>query len=468
MSKIDGQVPMQFDRRLMWIVALTATVIALLSARPFAGSWNDGSRLAAVESLVDYRTWAIDQSIFVQVPPDTGHGAPYPSTAPALLADGTKDKMWIGGHFYSDKSPVPALFMAAVYQAVQWVTGLVARERPGWFCYWLTFLTSGVAYVIAVCCIDRLALVTHLRLRTRTLFIVSFALGTIALPYTRHVNNHILLLAVSSGLMLLFAQAGNFSLPRLLAIGSLIGIGYTIDLGIGPVLVVCAVAFITWKMRSLRAVIAVLAAAFPWFALHHTLNYAVGGTFFPANAHAAYFEWPGSPFGPGELTGGWAHASIGKFIGYALDLAAGRRGFLTYNLALLLAPAGLVVLLRSRVAETGQLLFAAGFSLASWLLYSATSTNHGGLCCSVRWFVPLVAPGFYILALTLRERPRCETDVAILTAGSIVMCTVSWWQGPWMGRMAPGFWPILITTLLAWGGYHLARSRTPCLAGRIQ
>ena len=44
---------MQFDRRLVWIVALTATVIALLSARPFAGSWNDGSRLAAVESLVD-------------------------------------------------------------------------------------------------------------------------------------------------------------------------------------------------------------------------------------------------------------------------------------------------------------------------------------------------------------------------------------------------------------------------------
>jgi len=349
--------------------------------------------------------------------------------------------------------------MAAAYQAAQWVTGLVARERPGWFCYWLTFLTSGVAYVIAVCCIDRLALVTHLRRYTRILFVVSFALGTIALPYTRHVNNHILLLAVSSGLMFFFAREGNFSLPRLLAIGSLIGIGYTIDLGIGPVLVVCAVAFIASKTRSLRAVIAVLAAAFPWFALHHSLNYAVGGTFFPANAHAAYFQWPGSPFTPAELTGGWGHAGVVQFIGYALDLAAGRRGFLTYNLALLLAPAGLVVLLRSRAAETGQLLFAAGFSLASWLLYSATSTNHAGLCCSVRWFVPLLAPGFYILALTLRERPRCEADVAILTAGSIVMCTVSWWQGPWMGRMAPGFWPILVTTLLAWGGYHLARSR---------
>ena len=38
----------------------------VLSARPYAGSWNDGSRLAAVESLVDYHTWAIDDSIFVR------------------------------------------------------------------------------------------------------------------------------------------------------------------------------------------------------------------------------------------------------------------------------------------------------------------------------------------------------------------------------------------------------------------
>lgn len=448
------------DRWLARIVALAAMAIALLSARPFAGSWNDGSRLAAVESLIDYRTWAIDQSIFVHVPAPTGQGAPYPSSEPALLRDGTQDKMWIGDHFYSDKSPVPALCMAATYQVVQWMTGLVARERPGWFCYWLTFLSSGVAYVIAVCCIDRLAVLVRLRRRTRLLLVVSFALGTIALPYTRHVNNHILLLAVTSGLMLLIAQAEGLSVPRLLAIGSLIGMGYTIDLGIGLVLVVCMVAFVAWKTRSLLGVIAVLAAAFPWFALHHALNYAVGGTFLPANAHAAYFEWPGSPFDSANLTGGWAHASVGKFIGYALDLAAGRRGFLTYNLALFLAFPGLVVLLRSRVPEKGQLLFATGFSLAAWLLYSATSTNHAGLCCSVRWFVPLLAPGFYILALTLREKPDCETDMMILTVGSILMCTLSWWQGPWMGRMAPGFWPILIGTLLAWGAYHSVRLRT--------
>ena len=54
-----------------WCAALVlagATAIALVSASDYAGGANDGSRLATVESLVDYHTLAIDHSIFVQVP----------------------------------------------------------------------------------------------------------------------------------------------------------------------------------------------------------------------------------------------------------------------------------------------------------------------------------------------------------------------------------------------------------------
>src|SRR5206468_2570945 len=118
----------------LWAVAVVAlaTAVALLSARPYAGSWNDGSRLASVEALVDYHTWAIDESIFVRVPPraEGAAASPYPALEPDLLAEGTKDKLWIGGHFYSDKSPVPALLMAAIYQGLQSGCGLTARSQP--------------------------------------------------------------------------------------------------------------------------------------------------------------------------------------------------------------------------------------------------------------------------------------------------------------------------------------------------
>jgi len=35
--------------------------------------------------------------------------------------------------------------------------------------------------------------------------------------------------------------------------------------------------------------------------------------------------------------------------------------------------------------------------LGVWLLYAALSNNYGGLCCSIRWFVPLLAPAVYWL-----------------------------------------------------------------------
>src|SRR5262245_10595422 len=72
--------PMQFaslasagrDRPLVPVlIVVSAFTIAALGAVPYAGSWNDGSRLAAVEAIADHGTLAIDDSVFVRVPADT-------------------------------------------------------------------------------------------------------------------------------------------------------------------------------------------------------------------------------------------------------------------------------------------------------------------------------------------------------------------------------------------------------------
>jgi hypothetical protein len=90
------------------LVLAVASIVAIASARSSAGGWNDGSRLATVESLVDRHTFAIDDSIFVQVPrpADPATALPYPRDDAALLQYGTRDKLFIKGHFYSDKSPL--------------------------------------------------------------------------------------------------------------------------------------------------------------------------------------------------------------------------------------------------------------------------------------------------------------------------------------------------------------------------
>ena len=118
-----------------------------------------------------------------------------------------------------------------------------------------------------------------------------------------------MLLAVFSAIMFLavsYVQPGGNKQWRLVMIGSLAGIGYTIDLGVGPILVIGVIVFIILQTRSLESLAIVLIMAFPWFLIHHLINYRIGGgTFKPANAVADYFLWPGSPFTPQmDLQGG--------------------------------------------------------------------------------------------------------------------------------------------------------------------
>jgi hypothetical protein len=412
-------------------------LLALISARPFPGSWNDRSRLSTVEVLVDRHTLVIDESMF--------------------LEENIGDKLYIQGHFYSDKSPVPAVLLAGWYALLQGTTGLTAQADPELFPYLMTLASAGITYVAAVWCLYQLGGLSHLRLAARLLLTGSFGLATVALTYAQHVNNHILLLGVAAALLLQLmrlAQTGT-SWPRLLGIGLLAGLGYTIDLGTGPVLLVCTLALIAYRCRRLDAVAVCLAAALPWLVLHHTLNYMVGGTFKPANANPEHFRWPGCPFTERDLTGGWHHESIGHFLLYSLSLLFGKRGFFGHNLPLFLALPGLALLLlrrgRNRVEGLPEVAFGCSWAVLTWLAYGLTSTNSSGLCCSIRWFVPLLAPGYFVLALLLRHYPDCWRDLLLLSGWGALLAIIMWSQGPWMQHLVPGFWPIQAAAVLSWG-----------------
>ena len=460
MSVVDSR-----NRRLPeWLVILAATAIALVSATWHAGSWNDGSRLATVECLVDRHTLAIDESIFVAVPAvdDPVHRSPYAtndSEMTALLCFGTKDKLLIGGHFYSDKSPVPALLMAILYQLLQWLTGLRAAYQPEAFCWAMTVMSSGVPYVVAVWAVFRMGRFVGLPTSTQILLAGSFAVATLAPVYARAVNGHILLLSVAVLLMWGLARLGTEpgatqSWGLVAGLGTLAGFGYSIDLGTGPPLFVCALALVVWRCRSVRGVGLFLLAALPWLAVHHVVNYAVGGTVKPANAVPEYFLWEGCPFNAENMTGTWKHNDVVDFLSYALSLLFGKRGFVGHNMPLFLAVPALAVLLWRRGSELPELLFAGCWCGGTWLAYSLLSNNSAGMCCSVRWFLPLLAPGYYILAVALRDCPAWRGDLLILSSWGMVLVAVAWRRGPWVGGTTPGYWPLVVLALTCWLGYR--------------
>src|SRR5207253_6064302 len=134
----------------------------------------------------------------------------------------------------------------------------------------------------------------------------------------------------------------------------------------------------------------------PWVLAHHVLNYWVGGSWKPANANPEFFDWPGSPFAPQALTGSWNHQGLLDLSVYAFSLLFGKHGFVGHNLPLFLLIPALPTLCRCS-RERPELAFALLWCGLTWSLYAWASTNYSGQCCSVRWFVPLLAPCYYAL-----------------------------------------------------------------------
>jgi hypothetical protein len=485
MEDVETARPTRDQRFVGLIVILVASALAVASARPYAGSWQDGSRLANVEALVDYHRWAIDDSVFVRVPRYPPGQGPYPPDEPGLLLRGTLDKLYINGHYYADR-PVPALLMAGLYQVWKWCGGQTAHARPDRFCLALTLASAGAAYVVAVWCIYRLALALGVSLSRSLALTASFGLATVALTYSRHVNAHILLLAIAAALFLGLVHllrrtdfqsvletheprdglkirpkaGGRRFWLRVGWIGSLAGVGYTCDLGGGPILLMCLLPLVLWRTRRIGVAAALMAAALPWVTLHHGVNYAIGGTFRPINSVPEYSVWPGSPFNAENLTGAWNH-SFGHFAMYAVAMLAGKRGFLGHNLPLFLTLPGAVLLLRRRPTGMAEAVFGGSWALGMWLLYAALSNNYAGVCCSVRWFVPLLVPGYYVLALLLREYPEYSWDFYVLSGWGALMAALMWWQGPWMKHMVPYFWPLQAGGLLSWLACRRWQRRLP-------
>jgi hypothetical protein len=188
----------------------------------------------------------------------------------------------------------------------------------------------------------------------------------------------------------------------------------------------------------------------PWVFLHHALNFWIGGTLSPANANAEYFDWPGSPFQSQNLTGSWNHGSLLQLVTYSLGLLFGRHGFFGHNIPLFLLFPAVFVLPRARPREWPELTCAILWCAMTWALYSWASTNSSGQCCSIRWFVPLLAPCYYGFAVLLKYAPEYLGDLLVLSVWGAVLAGIAWWYGPWIKHMVPGYWLFQLGALTSW------------------
>src|SRR5262249_11095996 len=215
-------------------------------------------------------------------------------------------------------------------------------------------------YVAAVAAVARTGRLLGVAPRLNLALTASFAFATVAAAYTRHLTGHVTLLGVAALVFMLLAdfprdRAAPLPWGKLLLLGLLNGFGYALEQPTGGLLLAGTGLVLLYRRPRLTTALLYGLAALPCVAGHQGIVYAVGGAFAPLNQNPAYFDYEGSAFGAGNLTGCWNHSGAGAFLYYAGALVVGPRGFLSANVPLWLLVPGVVILGRRVRAERAEM-----------------------------------------------------------------------------------------------------------------
>jgi hypothetical protein len=364
-----------FSQRNKAGIILLLIVLAMVTTVPHVKSWNDASRMATVQSLVEHYTFKIDQSVFVN----------------------SGDKVFVNGHFYSDKPVVPSVLGAVVYWPL---FHLGFTLDYGWnFAYWLiTLLIVKGFWLMGLLAFYGSLSLTSLESGKR--FCLTAALGVASLYFTwsSTFNNHIL---AASALMIGFyfflqAKQADSVKRHLFFAGFFFSLAGAVDMPVSAFYVVFAgyaLMQATLRRNVLFYMIPLAVTIFP--ALLH--NYLISGSIMPLQLNQAYFDYPGSPWNGADSLSGM-NINDGPFIlRYGFSVLLGNRGFLLYNPFLFIALPCLIREISTKRMFMHEAMLIGSTSIVIVLYYLLFTNNHGGDSYSIRWFVPLLPLLFFFM-----------------------------------------------------------------------
>jgi hypothetical protein len=391
---------------------LFAVFLVLWAAltKAYSQSWQVQSRMATVQALVEQGTFVIDRTLF----------------------NNTGDKIFVNGHFYSDKTPILSVAAAGVYAILHNIFGLTldpAFCRPAddaMACraflggeprltamYWLTLVFIGAPSALLVALFWQALVDRGVGGGLSTAAAVALGIASPIAPYSIEFVGHVpAALCLFVGFALLTRAPDR---RRFFWAGVWIGLAANIDL----LLALFVVAFGAWIVLTHRAQLAPFAvgALIP-FAITAAVNAWAAGTIWPLYLDPKAYDFPGSVLNktPGGTDGFY---SLQFGLRYAYDMFFGRRGVFAFTPLLLYAVAGAWIALHKRDALRGLTLALLAGSLAFAAYLILRTDNFGGQAWGTRWFVPLT-PMLWAYLPMLFETPRSRGWQALL-AGAFVI-----------------------------------------------
>lgn len=392
------------------ILMFVLILIILVFTKFYVGSWNDASRIATVESLVQEKTFIIDNSSF----------------------NWTGDKVFIGSHFYSDKPSMLSIIGAGIYLPLH-TLGLELENGKNLAYYIITILTIGLSFIICLFCFYLALGFTKIKEGYRVLLTLSLAIGTLFLPWSTTFNNH----AIAASLLFIgfyFILKAKHSQPKnkgnkkiklnLFLSGFFFSLAGVIDVPTSLFFVGFLLYVIFEKELRKNIIffcIPLLLTALPAL----VINFIIAGDFIPISLHQEFFNYPGSPWqGGGGLSG--IKLNSGFFlIKYAFNSLIGNHGFFSYNPLLFLSIffISLEIIKKRKFWKEASII--AGASIIIIIYYLLTTINYSGFSYSIRWFIPLI-PLLFFFTFTFFEKMNKKKKVIfiILLLISIIIAMI--------------------------------------------
>ncbi len=347
---------------LLFLIAFSA----LTKSEP--ASWNDMSRIAAIESLVERGTWVIDESPWTDL---------------------TQDKILLDGRFYSDKMPLLSWIGAGVYGILHNGAGATLAPdcaKTGKPCayYWLTLTLIGVPMAGLVWIFFNYAQRLNIPLWAALVGTLTLGLGTMIFPYTLVFNHHAPAAAsLFASFYLLTARAAD-DRRWLAGAGLLAALAVSFDAVSG---IIALSLFGIAALRYWRTLpYFLLGAAIPLVATA-LLDYQIAHTIVPPYLITSAYAYPGSAF-PATIGG---NGTPDDYAAYSFRMFLGAQGLFAFNPLLLFALVGAIVVgMRPKHPLQVEAIFTTlGFLL--FCIYLAVGTgNLGGVAYGERWFVAAI------------------------------------------------------------------------------
>lgn len=334
-----------------------------------AGSWNDQSRMALVQSIVEHRTLVIDKSDFIS----------------------TGDKVFINGHFYSDKPPMLSIITSIIYLPL-YKAGIKLGMNYNMAYYLLNLFTMGACYFLCLFAFYNSLKFTgikeqHIRILTATL-----AFGTFMLPWSTTFNNHLFsasMLFLGFYFLFIIKHKGNNRLNLFLS-----GLFYSLSGSTDIPASIFYVSFLVYiftdknlKRDFLFFIIPLIFTALPTL----LINYKISGSFKPIELNISYYLYPGSPwYAEKDLFSG-VNINKGVFLlTYIFNCLIGTYGLFSYN-PILLIPAYLIIKeIKSKNKYWKEALCTASASFILITYYLLTTNNYSGYSYGIRWFTAII------------------------------------------------------------------------------